>query len=240
MRTLLKNEKFKLSLSTLVYLVFAILFCVMPTKMFNMAESVLCFVMFVAGFICVGVYALMSAEDKNFRTLIIGLLMLALAVCMLAFPVSFGIILSVVIAFSGVSMIISGVKQKKKGEQVWITDFVIGIVVSALSVLTTVLSSIGSGVGKNILSIFFGIIFLINGVYNLVCLIKVIKTKKKETIPLLIESDKSEIEFAPETVTEEIAEEDVNTNNIEEPVEPKLEEAVQKTLKPIKIRKDRK
>ena len=241
MKTLLKNEKLKLSVLSLVYLVLAVLFCVMPTKMYNVSESVLCFVLFAAGIICVGVYALMSVEDKNFKTLVIGLIMLALAVCMLAFPVSFGIILSVIIGFSGVSMIVSSIKLKKKGEQPWITDFVIGVVVTLLSVVTIVLSSIGSSVGKNILSIFFGIIFLINGIYSLICFIKLMKNKKKETIPLLIESEESEREFLPELVAEEKPSEvEDNSDNSQEVTESLAKESSSKPLKTIKIQKVRK
>lgn len=181
MNIFFRKENLKTTIFTIIYLLFGVLFCVMPTKMFNFTESVLCGGLLVVGFVCVIVYALMPADDKIYRLLIYGILSLVLGVLMLILSKFFGIILSIIIGGSGVSLIIDSVKEKKLGLSTWITDLVVGIVVTALAVVTMVLS--GTNVIKNMIAVFFGIMLLIEGIYHLVQLIiiaKIFKQAKKE------------------------------------------------------------
>ena len=104
-----------------------------------------------------------------------------LGVLMLILSKFFGIILSIIIGGSGVSLIIDSVKEKKLGLSTWITNLVVGIIVTALAVVTMVLS--GTNVIKNMIAVFFGIMLLIEGIYHLVQLIiiaKIFKQAKKE------------------------------------------------------------
>ena len=178
MKTLFKKENLKNTILTLVYLIFGVALLVSPVKMFNFVESALCFVLLAVGIVCVFVYSLMSADDKILKLLIYGIIGLLVGLCMMLVPRLFGVLLSLIVGYSGVSMIVSGVKLKKAGQRTWITDFVIGIVVSALSLTTIVLSLIGSAIGRNILAIFFGIILLTNGIYNLVQIILMLKQQR--------------------------------------------------------------
>lgn len=178
MKTLFKKENLKNTILTLVYLIFGVALLVSPVNMFNFVESALCFVLLAVGIVCVFVYSLMSADDKILKLLIYGIIGLLVGLCMMLVPRLFGVLLSLIVGYSGVSMIVSGVKLKKAGQRTWITDFVIGIVVSVLSLTTIVLSLIGSAIGRNILAIFFGIILLTNGIYNLVQIILMLKQQR--------------------------------------------------------------
>lgn len=181
MNIFFRKENLKTTIFTIAYLVFGVLFCVIPTQMFNFVESVLCGGLLVVGFVCVIIYALMPADSKIYRLLIYGILSLVFGVLMLLLSKFFGIILSLVIGGSGVSLIIDSIKEKKLGQSSWITDLVVGIVVVVLAVVTMILS--GTNVIKNMIAVFFGIMLLIEGIYHLVQLIilaKIFKQAKKE------------------------------------------------------------
>jgi uncharacterized membrane protein HdeD (DUF308 family) len=236
MKTLFKKENLKNTILTLVYLIFGVALLVSPVKMFNFVESALCFVLLAVGIVCVFIYSLMSADDKILKLLIYGVLGLLIGLCMMLVPRLFGVLLSLIVGYSGVSMIVSGVKLKKEGQKTWITDFVIGVVVSALSVTTIVLSLIGSAIGRNILAIFFGIILLTNGIYNLVQIILMLKkqriNKKKELAEKAVSGEETTeiVEEQPveeqETVVEEVKPETVEDESMK-----KIKSAKRKIVK---------
>lgn len=250
MKTLFKRENLKNTILTLVYLIFGVALCVSPVKMFNWIESALCFVLLVAGIICIVIYSLLSLDDKPLKLLVYGLICAGLGLCMMLVPKTFGVLLSLIVGYSGVSMIISGVKLKKAKQKVWITDFVIGVVVSALSVTTIVLSLLGAIVGRTILAIFFGIILLTNGIYSLVNIIKLLKKEKENKKKVLAENavsgeETTEIEetIGIEETTEEVAEELIKETTeavVETPVEDetmkKINSAKRKIVKKKNIK----
>lgn len=236
MKTLFKKENLKNTILTLVYLIFGVALLVSPVKMFNFVESALCFVLLAVGIVCVFIYSLMSADDKILKLLIYGIIGLLVGLFMMLVPRLFGVLLSLIVGYSGVSMIVSGVKLKKEGQKTWITDFVIGVVVSALSVTTIVLSLIGSAIGRNILAIFFGIILLTNGIYNLVQIILMLKkqriNKKKELAEKAVSGEETTeiVEEQPveeqETVVEEVKPETVEDESMK-----KIKSAKRKIVK---------
>jgi uncharacterized membrane protein HdeD (DUF308 family) len=236
MKTLFKKENLKNTILTLVYLIFGVALLVSPVKMFNFVESALCFVLLAVGIVCVFIYSLMSADDKILKLLIYGVLGLLIGLCMMLVPRLFGVLLSLIVGYSGVSMIVSGVKLKKAGQKTWITDFVIGVVVSALSVTTIVLSLIGSAIGRNILAIFFGIILLTNGIYNLVQIILMLKkqriNKKKELAEKAVSGEETTeiVEEQPVEKQETIVEE-VKPETVEDESMKKIKSAKRKIVK---------
>ena len=223
MKTFFRKENLKKTILSLVYLVFGVLFCVMPNKMFNFVESVLCFVLLVVGIVGILVYSVMSAEDKEIKLLLWGIVGLALSICMFLEPRLFGIILSLIIGLGGVSMIISGLKLRKTKNIQWITDFVIGIIVTALAIATIVLS--GTKVAENIIAIFFGIMCLISGVYSLVELILLAKKESKQ---------------AKEKPAEEQAKEEIKTEETEKVEEPKTQKQKVEEIKVKEIKEEKK
>ncbi len=192
MKTLFKKENFKKTILTFCYILLGILFCVLLSKMFNFVEYVLCYILLVAGIVCIIIYSLMSVDDKSFGMLAFGIIAVVIGFFMLLWPRFFGIALSAIICYSGVSLIISALKQRQRKEQGWVTEFVIGIIVTTLALVTAILS--GTNVAKNILSIFIGVMLLINGGFELVELIKIVKNEKnhsKETGEVIVNSDNS-------------------------------------------------
>lgn len=201
MNILFKKENLKTTIFTIIYLVFGLLFCIMPTKMFNFAESILCGGLLLAGFVCIVVYALMPGDIRMYRLLIYGILALTLGLFMLLLAKLFGIILSVIIGASGVSMILDAAKERRLHIKTWVTDLVIGIIVTALAVVTIILS--GTNVFKNIIAVFFGIMMLIEGIYDLIQLIFVLKNekeRKKHTIDIV----EFEVKDSKETEANEV------------------------------------
>lgn len=223
MKTFFRKENLKKTILSLVYLVFGVLFCVMPSKMFNFVESALCFVLLVVGIVGILVYSVMSAEDKEIKLLLWGIVGLALSICMFLEPRLFGIILSLIIGLGGASMIISGLKLRKTKNIQWITDFVIGIIVTALAIATIVLS--GTKVAENIIAIFFGIMCLISGVYSLVELILLAKKESKQ---------------AKEKPAEEQAKEEIKTEETEKVEEPKTQKQKVEEIKVKEIKEEKK
>ena len=218
MKTLFKKENLKNTILTLVNLIFGVSLCVAPVRMYNFVEAAFCFVLLAIGVIFVLIYSLMSSDDKSLKHLVYGAIGLLLGFLMIMVPQSFGVLLSLIVGYSGVSMIISGVKIKKAGQKTWITDFVIGVVVTALSVATIVLSLINSGVVRIILAIFFGVILLTNGIYSLVNIIKMLKKERQEKKKQIAEnavSGEETTEIVEEEPAEEIKEE-VATQTVSE------------------------
>ena len=236
MKTLFKKENLKNTILTLVYLIFGVALFVSPVNMFNFVESALCFVLLAVGIVCVFIYSLMSADDKILKLLIYGIIGLLVGLFMMLVPRLFGVLLSLIVGYSGVSMIVSGVKLKKAGQKTWITDFVIGVVVSALSVTTIVLSLIGSAIGRNILAIFFGIILLTNGIYNLVQIILMLKqqrvNKKKELAEKSVSGEETTeiVEEQPVEEQETVVEEE-KTEAVEDDTMKKINAAKRKVVK---------
>lgn len=177
MSVFFKKENLKKTIFTICYLVLGLLFCVLPTRMFNFAEFVLCYLLFVAGIICVVFYSLMPGNDKEFKVMIFGILGLLFGLFIMLWPKFLGLSLSAIICYSGVSLIVSGLKQKKEHKNEWVTEFVVGIVVSVLALATAILS--GTNTAKNILAVFIGIMLLLNGVLGLSELIVLAKKEKK-------------------------------------------------------------
>lgn len=183
MNTFFKKENLKTTILAAVYLVLGILFCSMQVKMFNFVESFLCFVMIIGGVVCISIYALMSSDGKEFKLFIYGIIAVVFGFLMLTLSRFFGIILAIIVGYNGVLLIIQALKEKSKINKQWITSFVIGIIVTALAIVTIILS--GTNSAKKILSLFFGIMFLIEGIYDLVQLIMLAVREhknKKQTV----------------------------------------------------------
>lgn len=197
MNILFKKENLRTTILTILNLFLGVFFCVLQVKMYNFVESVLCMFLLGIGVVCIAIYALMSQEDKIVKLLIYGILATVISLFMMIWHKFFGIILSLIAGFGGVLMILEAVKEKKNGQKLWGTDFVIGLIVSAMSLVTIILS--GSNTAKIILSIFFGLIFLIQGVYSLIQLIILCKKEK----PAKKETKIEEIDKAQEKVSEE-------------------------------------
>ncbi len=176
MKVLFKKENVKSTISTILYFIFGILFCLMPVKMYNFVETILCTLLLGVGIVCVLVYSLMSHDDKPFRLLLYGIISTVLGLLMLMWHRLFGVILSVIIGYSGVLLIIEFYKNKKHGEKTNVAELAIGIVVTILSITAIVLS--GTNASKNLLSIFFGVICLTQVIYNIILMIKILKTEK--------------------------------------------------------------
>ncbi len=179
MKVLFRKENLKITITTLAYLIFGVLFCVMPVRIYNFAEAVLCVVLLLAGIACISIYALMSHDDKPFSLLIYGIISVVLGLFILMWPRLFGIILSVVVCLTGLILVIEYVKNKKQQQKTNALELVVGIVVVILSLVAIVLS--GTNVSKNIISVFFGVICLIQTIYNITQIVALLKSIKKQT-----------------------------------------------------------
>ncbi len=215
MKKLLTKENLKNILMTTVYVVFGVLFLVMPVRILTFTESVLCFILLGAGILCILVYSIMSTEDKNFKVMLFGVIAVILGMCMMFVSRFFGIFLSILVALGGVSLLLSGIKLKQEKQKTWITDFVVGIVIIALSITAIVLS--GTNVAKRILGIVFGVILLTNGIYAVVNWIVLSSKSKKK---------KSLIDGSEELKSDEI----IKQSNEEEPeVQETTNDKIEKT-----------
>lgn len=213
MNIIFRKENLKKTILCSAFLIFGLLFCILPTRMFNFVESTLCMILLIAGIFCIIVYALVPSDEKMFRLLIYGVVSLVFGLLMLIISKFFTIFLAVLIAVNGVSLIIDALKIKKHTPKLWISDFVIGTIVCSLALVTIILC--GTKASKNLLAVFFGIILLINGIYYLVELIQIsAKHQKTETSIEVNETDfvVLETEKTDDKNSENIVE-DTNKNN---------------------------
>lgn len=208
-----RKENLKKTIITAVYLVVGLLFCILLENMFNFVESALCAILFCIGAGCVIIYSLMPPEDREFKLLIYGIVGVAFGVFMLLWPRFFGIILSVIVGYNGIILIVQGIHEKKSQQKTWITGFVIGVVVTVLAVVSVILS--GTNSAKIILSIFFGIMFLIEGIFNLVNMILLSKQEKEQNaiISSIKEVSEEDVKLQNEASGVEIVT-DVNNENL--------------------------
>ena len=190
MKGLFKKENLKQTCFTMLYLVFGVLFCTLLGTMYDFVESALCFALLVFGVIFLCIYALLPGDDKIPKLLFYGIFGMVFGILILLYRKFFGIVLSVIVGYNGVILIISAIKDKKKKEDAWITSFVIGIIVVVLAVVAMILS--GTNAGKIILSIFFGVILLLNGIFNLVTLIVKINKEKEQKKIQVCENNSNE------------------------------------------------
>lgn len=191
MNILFKKENLKKTILTFCYLVLGVFFCLMPKRMYNFVEFVLCYLLLAAGIICIIIYSLMPSDDKEFKLLIFGVLSTAFGFCMILWHKFFGVFLSAIICYSGVCSIVSALKQKRAKERGWVTEFVIGIIVTVLSITTAIFS--GTNVSKNILSIFVGVILLLNAGFGISGMVVLIKSEKKNLAENVKENTSNEV-----------------------------------------------
>ena len=192
MKELFKKDNLKQTCFTMLYLVFGVMFCTLLGTMYDFVESALCFALLVFGVIFLCIYALLPGDDKIPKLLFYGIFGMVFGILILLYRKFFGIVLSVIVGYNGVILIISAIKDKKKKEAAWITSFVIGIIVVVLAVVAMILS--GTNAGKIILSIFFGVILLLNGIFNLVTLIVKINKEKEQKKIQVGENNSSEVD----------------------------------------------
>ena len=232
MKTLFKRENIKVTIAAIIYLLFGVLFCVMPIRMYNFSETILCAFLLGAGIVCIVIYALLSHEDKPLKLLLYGIIGVVLGVLILMWPRLLGVILSLIIGYSGTMLIVEFIKNKKQGSKTNVTELVIGIIVTLLSVVAIVLS--GTNAAKNILSIFFGLICLTQGLFSVAQLVVVLKQEKRsvkdssEATQEKVESIDDNTQIADDKT--EVAEQNSEqTSDIVEVVEEKKESVAEKT-----------
>ena len=177
MKILFRKENILKTFLTALYLIAGILFFILLGRMVDFAESVLCSLLIIIGVVCIVIYSILPAESKVYSLLLYGAICAFMGFLILLVPRFFGMVLSIMIGIGGINFVIGARKLKLAGDNSWITSFVIGLVVCALAIVSIVLS--GTNIAKNILAIFLGINISIQGIYNLVELILLIKKSKR-------------------------------------------------------------
>ena len=176
MRILFKKENILKTILAVACLVIGILFLVLLGRMVDFVESALCSVLIIVGIVCILIYCILPADNKVYSVMFFGIFATVLGFLILLVPRFFGIALSAIVGAGGIMLITSAVQLKKLGAKSWLINLVIGIVICALAVVSIVLS--GTNTAKNILAIFFGINILIQGIYDTVMLVILIKNGK--------------------------------------------------------------
>lgn len=176
MGILLKKENIFKTILAVACLVIGILFLVLLGRMVDFVESALCTILIIVGIVCILIYCILPADNKVYSVMFFGILASVLGFLILLVPRFFGIALSVIIGAGGILLLTNAVKLKKLGSKAWIINLVVGIVICAMSAVSIILS--GTSVAKNILAIFFGVNILVQGIYDTVALIILVKKGK--------------------------------------------------------------
>ena len=175
MKILLRKENIKLLLSTVIYFVLGLLFCIFLGRMVEFAETIICFVFLVLGAVLLLVYGLLPSDGKIYQLLIYGIVCLALGLLIVLINMFFIFALAAIIAYGGIQSIMSAVKLKKENKK-WKGELIVGSIIVTLAVAVVVLN--GTNIARNIVAVFLGVTFLIEAVFETIAIIKLLRAHK--------------------------------------------------------------
>lgn len=189
----LEKEQIKPVLIYSVFIVLGLLFCLLPGRMMNTIETLVCVGLLVYGLINIFAYCLVSSDIRDPMKLVKGTIATAVALLLVFINALFIISIGLVIVISGVNYIMVAVKDKRVGDKKWWIGLIVGIIITLLGVAVVVLCN--TKIARQIVMIIFGGALIVDGAVRLVFMfaskkeIKFELLKKKETSEEVVEPE---------------------------------------------------
>ncbi|MBQ8451853.1 MAG: DUF308 domain-containing protein [Clostridia bacterium] len=163
---ILKTEKIKVSVLSLIMIVVGVLFCVLPEKSLSVLEKIASIALIVYGLICVLEFIFTPLILKDSTVLLTGLLSIAVGSLITFVSTIFIFVIGIAVAFNGAERIAYSTDLKTAGDKKWWIDFLLGFLMFALGVATMILCN--TNIAHNSMMIYFGISIIVDGLTNLI------------------------------------------------------------------------
>lgn len=186
--------------SSILFVVFGILFCVLSQTMLGFIETVICLALIVYGAFFLLVYCLIDSDTRETKSVIKGVGAIAIGLLIIFIPAFFMSAIGAIIAGYNALLIARAKNMKESKMEGWKSVLVSSITFTVLGVGLIVIAIVK--VPSLALMIYLGVTLILQGGYNLV---KMYVADKKKNKIVFAEGDTSAIKTA-ESQAEPVAE----------------------------------
>ncbi len=189
-----KKKQLKKKLESIIIsaalIVIGLLFCVLPTNIIEIIETIVLIGVLVYGGICMLVYCFTPADFRNNTYLLKAMISLCLGLLLMFVRSFFISAFGLVVLVSGVKTILSARVYKAVGDRKWYMELIAGLVLSVLGAIVIVISNLN--VVRKIAFILLGATLIIQGVINMMFMFWLRAENLKEIEQESVETEISE------------------------------------------------
>lgn len=186
--------------SSILFVVFGILFCVLSQTMLGFIETAICLALIVYGAFFLLVYCLIDSDTRETKSVIKGVGAIAIGLLIIFIPAFFMSAIGAIIAGYNALLIARAKNMKESKMEGWKSVLISSITFTVLGVGLIVIAIVK--VPSLVLMIYLGVTLILQGGYNLV---KMYVADKKKNKIVFAEGDTSAIKTA-ESQAEPVAE----------------------------------
>lgn len=186
--------------SSILFVVFGILFCVLSQTMLGFIETAICLALIVYGAFFLLVYCLIDSDTRETKSVIKGVGAIAIGLLIIFIPSFFMSAIGAIIAGYNALLIARAKNMKESKMEGWKSVLISSITFTVLGVGLIVIAIVK--VPSLVLMIYLGVTLILQGGYNLV---KMYVADKKKNKIVFAEGDTSAIKTA-ESQAEPVAE----------------------------------
>lgn len=161
-----KREKVRLIAMSCLFIIFGILFCVIPNKSLSVIETISAVCLIVFGLISLFSYCFTPILFRDSSTLVKSIVAIMLGLLISFIPTFFVFVVGLIVAFNGLERFGYALDVKEVGDKKWWIDFIAGLIIFALGVTAVILCN--TSVASNIVMIYFGISLILDGLINII------------------------------------------------------------------------
>lgn len=163
-KELTKKEKRTFVLS-IILIVLGVLFCVLSQPMRDIIETICCVVSLAYGGFYLIAYCVVSNDTREVSQLFQAILAIVIGFLIMFVRSFFVMAVGVLIAGTGISRIMVGVKMKKVNEKDWWHELIVGLILAVLGVVLVILCN--TKVASIVVMIYLGVLLILSSALNL-------------------------------------------------------------------------
>lgn len=219
-----KKKELKKKLESVIIsaalIVVGLLFCVLPSSVIDIIETVILVGVLIYGGVCMLVYCFTPADFRNNAHLFKAAISLCLGLLLIFVRSFFVSVFGLVILVSGVKTALSSRVYKAVGDKKWYMELLIGLLLFVLGTVVIILSN--TNVAKKIVLIILGLSLVIQGAINFAFMFY-LRAERKHIEQPIAEDDAAKTNVETEVVEEQEEEE----TSAEEEAERVMKEAAE-------------
>lgn len=163
---LTKKEKVQTLLPPCLFIVFGILFCVIPNEFLSIVETILAVGLIGYGLVCVILYCFTSSQFRNTSHLVLAVITICLGFLVSLIPSFFIFGIGLIVLTNGIARIKIANDLKVAEVSKWWIELIFGIVILLIGLVIVVMCN--TKIAREILMIIFGVSLLVNGILSFV------------------------------------------------------------------------
>lgn len=163
-KELTKKEKRTFVLS-IVLIVLGVLFCVLSQPMRDIIETICCVVSLAYGGFYLIAYCVVSNDTREVSQLFQAILAIVIGFLIMFVRSFFVMAVGILIAGTGISRIMVGVKMKRVNEKDWWHELIVGLILAVLGVVLVILCN--TKVASIVVMIYLGVLLILSSALNL-------------------------------------------------------------------------